>query len=117
MLYLLVVCVLGCLFVWMDSCGIWFFEFFVFMRRRPPGATRTDTLFPYPTLVRAPGRHRAVAGAGGGRGAGSGLRGVDRRRSPRHPLRGRRLCRLRARADAARGGRLLADRAVRPEDP
>src|SRR3546814_11009427 len=27
--------------------------FFVVMRRRPPGSTRTDTLFPYPTLCRS----------------------------------------------------------------
>src|SRR3546814_6810800 len=26
------------------------------MRRRPPRSTRTDTLFPYTTLVRSPGR-------------------------------------------------------------
>src|SRR3546814_5914980 len=29
------------------------------MIRRPPGSTRTDTLFPYPTLFRSDGRHRA----------------------------------------------------------
>src|SRR3546814_7245925 len=28
---------------------------FFFMRRRPPRSTRTDTLFPYTTLFRAPG--------------------------------------------------------------
>src|SRR3546814_12573314 len=27
------------------------------MIRRPPRATRTDTLFPYTTLFRSPGRH------------------------------------------------------------
>src|SRR3546814_9020867 len=30
------------------------------MIRRPPGSTRTDTLFPYTTLFRSPGRDRAV---------------------------------------------------------
>src|SRR3546814_2355733 len=34
---------------------------FCFMIRRPPRATRTDTLFPYPTLVRS----RPVAGGDG----------------------------------------------------
>src|SRR3546814_16578425 len=28
--------------------------FFFLMTRRPPSSTRTDTLFPYPTLVRSP---------------------------------------------------------------
>src|SRR3546814_9212546 len=28
------------------------------MLRRPPGSTRTDTLFPYTTLIRSPGRLR-----------------------------------------------------------
>src|SRR3546814_9130342 len=31
--------------------------FFVFMIRRPPRSTRTDTLFPYTTLFRAGGEH------------------------------------------------------------
>src|SRR3546814_7677452 len=31
---------------------------FFLMIRRPPGATRTDTLFPYTTLVRSPGAAR-----------------------------------------------------------
>src|SRR3546814_20863162 len=30
------------------------------MRRRPPRSTRTDTLFPYTTLFRAPGRPAAA---------------------------------------------------------
>src|SRR3546814_16594591 len=30
-------------------------SFFFLMRRRPPRSTRTDTLFPYPTLFRARG--------------------------------------------------------------
>src|SRR3546814_6038741 len=33
------------------SCGLCFL-----MSRRPPGSTRTDTLFPYTTLFRSPGR-------------------------------------------------------------
>src|SRR3546814_9194037 len=31
--------------------------FFFLMRRRPPRSTRTDTLFPYTTLIRSSGRH------------------------------------------------------------
>src|SRR3546814_5204298 len=30
------------------------YMFFLLMQRRPPIATRTDTLFPYPTLFRSP---------------------------------------------------------------
>src|SRR3546814_18558413 len=43
--------------------------FFFLRRRRPPGSTRTDTLFPYTTLFRStgPGRPRR------GRGRGAGL--------------------------------------------
>src|SRR3546814_21197134 len=33
-----------------------FILFFFLTMRRPPGATRTDTLFPYTTLVRSPRR-------------------------------------------------------------
>src|SRR3546814_19804948 len=29
------------------------FQFFFLIRRRPPGSTRTDTLFPYTTLFRS----------------------------------------------------------------
>src|SRR3546814_15430224 len=32
---------------------------FLLMIRRPPRSTRTDTLFPYTTLFRSQGRHRA----------------------------------------------------------
>src|SRR3546814_10041853 len=35
--------------------------FFFLMRRRPPGSTRTDTLFPYTTLFRAPDAADALA--------------------------------------------------------
>src|SRR3546814_4986490 len=38
------------------------------MLRRPPISTRTDTLFPYATLVRSPGRHH-----------------LDHRAAPRRP--------------------------------
>src|SRR3546814_10057303 len=34
------------------------------MIRRPPRSTRTDTLFPYTTLVRSPGQAEAVGRAG-----------------------------------------------------
>src|SRR3546814_13204485 len=33
--------------------GVGCFTFFFLMRRRPPRATRTDTLFPYTTLCRS----------------------------------------------------------------
>src|SRR3546814_14801547 len=36
------------------SVSFWFiFVFFFLMLRRPPGSTRTDTLFPYTTLFRS----------------------------------------------------------------
>src|SRR3546814_18915635 len=34
------------------------YSFFFLMIRRPPGSTRTDTLFPYPTLFRSDAAHR-----------------------------------------------------------
>src|SRR3546814_4914433 len=41
-----------------DSLVLLFFTFFFFlMIRRPPGSTRTDTLFPYTTLFRSDARH------------------------------------------------------------
>src|SRR3546814_15922703 len=40
-------------------CVFTCFIFFVLMIRRPPRSTRTDTLFPYPTLFRS-GPARAV---------------------------------------------------------
>src|SRR3546814_2957888 len=42
------------------------------MIRRPPRSTRTDTLFPYTTLLRS---HRMVAGAAGRRRHGHGAAG------------------------------------------
>src|SRR3546814_14297612 len=42
-----------------------FMMFFFLMIRRPPRSTRTDTLFPYTTLFRSPGRSsRFVPGCG-----------------------------------------------------
>src|SRR3546814_20979144 len=38
-------------------CGFWYL-FCILMKRQPPGDTRTDTLFPYTTLVRSDGRAR-----------------------------------------------------------
>src|SRR3546814_13509963 len=38
--------------------------FFFLMIRRPPRSTRTDTLFPYTTLFRSPGRREASAASG-----------------------------------------------------
>src|SRR3546814_11791220 len=44
----------------MNVCSMYVFVF-VLMLRRPPRATRTDTLFPYTTLFRAGGSgHRDV---------------------------------------------------------
>src|SRR3546814_7685045 len=58
------------------------FIFFFLMRRRPPGATRTDTLFPYTTLFRS----------GGLRLSPSEARAIDGRRRRSHcanPMLGR----------------------------
>src|SRR3546814_5171340 len=50
------------------SCFVTFIVFFL-MIRRPPRATRTDTLFPYSTLFRSPSgcRHGASGGRPGRR--------------------------------------------------
>src|SRR3546814_14666382 len=37
----------------LDRCDLIFFVSFFLMIRRPPRSTRTDTLFPYTTLVRS----------------------------------------------------------------
>src|SRR3546814_3162914 len=42
------------------------------MIRRPPRSTRTDTLFPYTTLFRSPGRGRGCAGRRCARGRRGG---------------------------------------------
>src|SRR3546814_4000337 len=64
------------------------------MFRRPPRATRTDTLFPYPTLFRSDakkrrGRRRAIAGAAIPRYAQQHERIWHRPRVPRPPRRPR----------------------------
>src|SRR3546814_10578826 len=41
------------------------------MIRRPPGSTRTDTLFPYTTLCRSAAMGRGTAREAGGGGAGA----------------------------------------------
>src|SRR3546814_1063824 len=43
-------------------CFVCYF-FFFFMIRRPPRSTRTDTLFPYTTLVRSPRARRQASAA------------------------------------------------------
>src|SRR3546814_226695 len=40
-------------YLFIDLLFIFFFYFFFLMIRRPPGSTRTDTLFPYTTLFRS----------------------------------------------------------------
>src|SRR3546814_8339015 len=52
------------------------------MIRRPPGPTRTDTLFPYTTLFRSGGRRDLRRGR-------PGDRDTDRTRPATHPVRGR----------------------------
>src|SRR3546814_13382162 len=44
-----------CVFVLLERSHVYVFFFFL-MIRRPPRSTRTDTLFPYTTLFRSPGR-------------------------------------------------------------
>src|SRR3546814_10029553 len=52
------------------------------MVRRPPGSTRTDTLFPYTTLVRSQrGERRRALLAGPQGSARTGRLGFDQRRS------------------------------------
>src|SRR3546814_15444417 len=52
---------------------------FLLMLRRPPGSTRTYTLFPYTTLFRSAGAIRGGGAEGGARGAGTGLSGPTHR--------------------------------------
>src|SRR3546814_13730128 len=60
---LLVVCEFICVVVLSFVIIIFFFV----MLRRPPRSTRTDTLFPYPTLFRSVGHVGLRACQGGGR--------------------------------------------------
>src|SRR3546814_11410454 len=41
--------------------SLYILVFFFLMIRRPPRSTRTDTLFPYTTLFRSPGRYAGTA--------------------------------------------------------
>src|SRR3546814_7562763 len=52
------------------------------MIRRPPRSTRTDTLFPYTTLVRSRSRHRRAADRRGRRQPAPLARAVDDRHYP-----------------------------------
>src|SRR3546814_20700151 len=74
------------------------FVLFFLMIRRPPRSTRTDTLFPYTTLFRAPraGRGRAVLRPAQGDGAGSSgeARRAARCLAERHNLPDRKSTRL-----------------------
>src|SRR3546814_18908935 len=74
-------------------CSV-FFVFFFLMRRRPPGSTRTDTLFPYPTRFRSARPTRRDVPGVRRRGAQRLLRRQlprvlphmpDRRQDPRRP--------------------------------
>src|SRR3546814_8335685 len=84
------------------------------MTRRPPRATRTYTLFPYPTLVRS-ARHGAMAVATARRRARPGQRGAEfrdararRRRPPRR--------RARCGADRSAPGRGVVRQRAAPTD-
>src|SRR3546814_7706016 len=60
--------------------------FFFLIIRRPPGSTRTDTLFPYTTLFRSGARRRRLGDVGT---ADAEAPGGDRRQRPlalRHPV-------------------------------
>src|SRR3546814_18492593 len=47
------------MFIWLCLASVSFFYYFFFlMIRRPPRATRTDTLFPYTTLFRSRNERR-----------------------------------------------------------
>src|SRR3546814_6916524 len=74
------------------------------MLRRPPRSTRTDTLFPYTTLVRSPYRTPAGRAAADPLRVPAGRRPPLRRREPRHHRPAQRHVprRLRAQVDALR---------------
>src|SRR3546814_14677276 len=90
--------------LWISFCFLLFF--FFLMIRRPPRATRTDTLFPYPTLFRSrvnPDPRHGFLRCGGGpdapwrrsqcRAAAPDARPPWRRAARRPPRRpGRRAC-------------------------
>src|SRR3546814_14224328 len=80
------------------------------MIRRPPRATRTDTLFPYTTLFRSKAadarhRHDEAADSGGARAALYLRRGADRPRRAHRP------------AGALCGGRVHRERPPRRQSP
>src|SRR3546814_17418623 len=62
------------------SLVVYYVFVFFLMLRRPPGSTRTDTLFPYTTLFRSV-RRRAFGRSGKGARTARG-KGRIRRRSP-----------------------------------
>src|SRR3546814_18312789 len=96
-------CLVSCVFFFIDIVSIVYWLFFFLMIRRPPRSTRTDTLFPYTTLFRSPRtRHRRLRGCRernrrpGHRPRVSGGRPHVRTRfsaprRPRHPRAGVRL--------------------------
>src|SRR3546814_16955539 len=79
-----------CLFFLFDT---WTLLMFLLMIRRPPRSTRTDTLFPDPTLFRSRPRHRVPGSVHRGIDPGPDLRrgradqrpGLWPRRAPRRP--------------------------------
>src|SRR3546814_14349694 len=75
-----------CVLVMHTVCDV---IFFFLMIRRPPRSTRTDTLFPYTTLFRSPGRGlRAARQEGSRRRAGQSHRRDGNRRGPGQAGRG-----------------------------
>src|SRR3546814_11009329 len=66
-LYTTVALTFSCIFQWSTHS---IFVFFFLLIRRPPGSTRTDTLFPYPTLCRSR-RDKPASNGGGENGARS----------------------------------------------
>src|SRR3546814_7800874 len=86
-------------------------SFFFLMIRRPPRSTRTDTLFPYPTLVRSHARPARLQAAGprGLPGSQSRRRAPDQSGGPLRRHRGEHL------ADGqGQGGRLPQGAGGRP---
>src|SRR3546814_9071817 len=79
------------------------------MLRRPPRATRTDTLFPYTTLFRSrryrPPVHRRLSRDHGDRHPAARHPVASPRRAEEHANRAARLCRRAARRSGRRLGR------------